>query len=203
VKNSLFILLALTLFPAYVFAVDGVVLINQSTVNAAGGFPYSITAPGSYKLSGNLTPPSSTGAIQISSDDVTLDLAGFAIVGNVGAFDLTPGITDAGQRKRIVIRNGFIRGFHNGILLTNSSRVLIEQMNVNSCVTSACFFSFSITVGQVALPANSIVRDNITDGLIQASCPTVVTSNVAFTFDFTSNSPFPCSFSNNIQASAP
>jgi len=34
---------------------EGVVLINQSTVMAAGGFPYVITQPGSYKLSGNLT----------------------------------------------------------------------------------------------------------------------------------------------------
>jgi hypothetical protein len=45
---------AALMFSAPAFAVDGVVLINQSTVMAAGGFPYKITQPGSYKLSGNL-----------------------------------------------------------------------------------------------------------------------------------------------------
>ena len=47
-------LIAMILVPACVYAVDGQVLINQSTVIAAGGFPYVISQPGSYKLSGNL-----------------------------------------------------------------------------------------------------------------------------------------------------
>ena len=47
--------IALTMVPVCGFAADGQVLINQSTVMAFGGFPYRITQPGSYKLSGNLT----------------------------------------------------------------------------------------------------------------------------------------------------
>ena len=43
------------MFATSAFAVDGQVLINQSTVMAAGGFPYIISNSGSYKLSGNLT----------------------------------------------------------------------------------------------------------------------------------------------------
>jgi hypothetical protein len=62
--------------------VDGVVLINQSTVTTAGGFPYRITQPGSYKLSGNLTvPDANTTAILITADNVTIDLNGFGILG--------------------------------------------------------------------------------------------------------------------------
>ena len=38
-----------TLIATSAFAIDGVVLINQSTVTAAGGFPYMITKTGSYK----------------------------------------------------------------------------------------------------------------------------------------------------------
>ena len=41
-KNAL-IFLAMTLVPACVYAVDGQVLINQATVNAAGVFPYVIS----------------------------------------------------------------------------------------------------------------------------------------------------------------
>src|SRR5436305_10093862 len=73
--------LAMALAPAFAFAIDGVTLINQSTVMAAGGFPYSITQPGSYKLTGNLVVPSLLNGILISASDVTLDLNGFTITG--------------------------------------------------------------------------------------------------------------------------
>ena len=52
--NKTFLLIAALAAPC-AFAVDGIVLINQSTVMAAGGFPYIISQPGSYKPSGNLT----------------------------------------------------------------------------------------------------------------------------------------------------
>src|SRR5947199_9680744 len=75
--------------PAY--AVDGVVLINQSAALAGNvtpgdtpGFPVTISVPGSYKLSGNLTvPDANTDAIVIASSDVTFDLNGFSIIGPV------------------------------------------------------------------------------------------------------------------------
>src|SRR5229473_5023508 len=69
------------LVPAYLYAVDGQVLINQSTLDAAGG-TYPITKPGSYKLSGNLIAKNQdTDVIAIATDHVTLDLNGFAILG--------------------------------------------------------------------------------------------------------------------------
>ena len=80
------------MFSTSVFAVDGVVLINQASVMAAGGFPYVITQSGSYRLSGNLTVPSGVDGIDINADNVTLDLNGFSIVGPVtcnGTLDTT------------------------------------------------------------------------------------------------------------------
>lgn len=65
--------------PALMFALDGQILINQTTVMAAGGFPYLISQPGSYKLSGNLIVPSYKDRIHIQSSNVTLDLNGFSI----------------------------------------------------------------------------------------------------------------------------
>ena len=35
-------------------AADGVIEINQASVKAAGGFPFVISQPGSYRLTGNL-----------------------------------------------------------------------------------------------------------------------------------------------------
>lgn len=71
------------------YAVDGVVLIDQNhalagsvTPGDAPGFPVTISQPGSYRLSGNLTVPNAnTTAIQITADHVSLDLNGFAIIG--------------------------------------------------------------------------------------------------------------------------
>jgi hypothetical protein len=117
-----------------VFAVDGVVLISQSTVTAAGGFPFKITQPGSYKLTTNLVVPADKGGIIVAAQDVTLDLNGFGITGAV-LCDVQ-GITCAplparetigieavigvvnGQANNIFgvnIKNGHVRGFTIGI----------------------------------------------------------------------------------------
>jgi hypothetical protein len=103
------------------FAVDGVTLINQSTVLAADGFPFGILQPGSYKLSGNLQVPAETNGIQIFASGVTLDLNGFSITGPITCQlqnctphkSVTTGIFYGNSRT--VIRNGHISGFDNGI----------------------------------------------------------------------------------------
>lgn len=61
-------------------AIDGVVLIDQAKVNAAGGFPFRITQAGSYRLAGNLVAPLGKTGIDISAgSSVSLDLNGFSI----------------------------------------------------------------------------------------------------------------------------
>ena len=85
------LVLATTLFIAapLALAVDGEKLINMAKVATGGltpgdtaGFPVTISQPGSYKLSGNLTVPNAnTNAILITSDHVTVNLNGFAILG--------------------------------------------------------------------------------------------------------------------------
>src|SRR2546428_10232429 len=73
------------------YAVDGVVLIDQNRALAGGvtpgdapGFPVTLSVAGSYRLSGNLTvPDANTSAIQVTADNVTIDLNGFTILGPV------------------------------------------------------------------------------------------------------------------------
>ena len=70
-------------------AVDGVIEINQAAALAGGitpcdapGFPVTISQPGSYRLTSNLiVPDAATNGIQITANDVTLDLNGFSIIG--------------------------------------------------------------------------------------------------------------------------
>jgi hypothetical protein len=107
------------------FAVDGVVLINQASVMAAGGFPFKLTEPGSYKLSGNLVVPANTTGIEIDAVDVTLDLNGFTISGPIVCDSTGHNCTQGGGSGQIAgvrsvaagstIRNGHVRGFNRGV----------------------------------------------------------------------------------------
>lgn len=142
-----------------VYAVDGIILIDQNRALAGNvtpgdtpGFPVSITQPGSYKLSGNLTVPDSmTTAIEISSDFVTVDLNGFSIIGPVDCSTLTPAGLCNGQKGRdtgvgikagvaftsaicfnLTIRNGTIQGMGSSGIDIFGDSILVEYMNVRS-----------------------------------------------------------------------
>ena len=97
-KRVFCVLAALAITSVSAWAIDGQVLINQSTVVSAGGFPYIISQPGSYKLSGNLTgfgncgyvmgfpnPQLTTCAIWIQTTNVVLDLNGFTVTGDTSS----------------------------------------------------------------------------------------------------------------------
>jgi hypothetical protein len=89
VSRSLLWASALTALAQGLPAVDGVKLIDQKAALAGKvtpldmpGFPVTISEPGSYRLAGNLeVPDAATTAIQITADNVTLDLNGFTISG--------------------------------------------------------------------------------------------------------------------------
>jgi hypothetical protein len=123
--SALVLGIALMMVPVCGFAIDGQVLINQSTVIASGGFPYRITQSGSYKLSGNLALNTSQNAnysgpggpadvaILIDANNISLDLNGFSITitDTVGKALGHPfyGVLEAGTFSQIAITNGSIR----------------------------------------------------------------------------------------------
>ena len=155
-KNILFGLSILTVtlgcIPA--FAVDGVVLINQSQALAGNvtpgdtpGFPVTLSQAGSYRLTGDLiVPDANTTAIRITADHVTLDLNGFAIVGptvctsspancppiaqGIG-IQADNGPTADGPRGTKIL-NGTVRGMGStGIFITGAGSV-VERVVVDS-----------------------------------------------------------------------
>jgi len=101
-------------FAASAGAVDGTIEINQAKVLAAGGFPYAISVSGSYRLTGNLTVPVSTNAINVSAANVTIDLNGFLITGPGSTSTIPIGINSAGQ-SGVTVENGAISGFGLGV----------------------------------------------------------------------------------------
>jgi hypothetical protein len=140
-KKAILLALGAILLPTVGFAVDGVVLINQSTVMAAGGFPYTISQPGSYKLSGNLVVPNlNTTAIRIATDFVTIDMAGFSII---GPNDCSSGTCQSGSGDGIdtlanhvyfnlTIRNGTIQGMGRSGLYLWGDSMIVEYVHARS-----------------------------------------------------------------------
>lgn len=132
------------------YAVDGVVEINQAKILATGGFPYVISASGSYRLTSNISvsalpSPANRTAIRLDIGNVVLDLNGFTISGPVQCNGPSPatlvctptatfvglgyGITDGGAQRNIVIKNGIVTGMgRDGIGLTASDQVQVDNV---------------------------------------------------------------------------
>jgi hypothetical protein len=124
------VLASLTALPAA--AVDGEILINQAKINAGGitpgdtaGFPATISRAGHYKLSANLVVPGGVNGIEVTTNDVVIDLNGFTIRSN------SPNKIDnaihAINVNRLRVGNGTITGFAAGIYNLNGRFAVIEN----------------------------------------------------------------------------
>jgi parallel beta-helix repeat protein len=68
--------------------------------------PYTIAGAGSYYVTSNLVGSVSQYGIRITSDNVTLDLSGYTLIGVPGSLD---GVGVTGAHRNIVVRNGTVR----------------------------------------------------------------------------------------------
>ena len=117
--------------PSSSAAVDGVVEINQARAGAGAitggdlaGFPVTLDAGGSYRLTSDLVVPDSVGGVVIDASDVTLDLNGFSIV-YTGTATFRDGILVTSETN-VEIRNGSVRSFsRTGIFSTLSTDVRV------------------------------------------------------------------------------
>ena len=160
--------------PAY--AVDGVVLINQAvalngnvTPGDAPGFPVTISVPGSYRLSSNLTvPDANTTAIDVLADNVTIDLNGFSIIGPVSCVGFPAKCNQDGQgvgiqtnvHTNLKIFNGNVQGMGNHGIVALGFSNLIEKVHATSnagsgieagpAIVNLCTASFNGVTGLIA-----------------------------------------------------
>ncbi|HZO55191.1 MAG TPA: hypothetical protein VFB63_20955 [Bryobacteraceae bacterium] len=173
-----------------VFAVDGVVLIDQNRALAGNvtpgdtpGFPVTLSQPGSYRLSGNLSVPSGQNAILIAAQNITIDLNGFSITTPVqlqigGAI----GIVSNGIAlpNNIKIHNGTIEGFIGPFNLYAFAPAgyqacrycILEDLNLRWGLPGA---SSSIDLGMY----NRVRNVTASTHNINVFCPSVVTGVVA------------------------
>ena len=101
--------------------------------------PYTISEPGSYYLTTNLTTTADYGVI-IRASGVTLDLMGFALSGggmNYGVF-----VDGATNRvvEAVVVRNGAVKNFHIGIRAEYSLGGRFEQLAISDNISDGVYF---------------------------------------------------------------
>jgi hypothetical protein len=166
--------------PLAAAAVDGVIEINQAAALAGGvtpgdapGFPVSLNAPGSYRLTGALVvPDGTTTAILVDAGSVAIDLNGFSITcaapctGNTGfGIDVVVALDHFGTS----VRNGTIKGMGAGALdLLGDATV--ENMTLTDNGGAGIF-----AIGAI-LVRGCVVRGNAGDG-IRVSGGSVVDHN--------------------------
>jgi len=91
--------------------------------------PFTISSPGSYYLTGNLTGVSGQAGITIMASYVTLDLNGFSLIGVAGSLD---GINSSlSVLEHLVIRNGVIRNWGGrGLSSFDTTEVHAEDLRL-------------------------------------------------------------------------
>src|SRR6516164_2934914 len=88
----------------------------------------TISQPGSYKLVSNLAITGGNGCLLVTAGGVTIDLAGFSIIGQQAG---GAGVHADPFLRGISVRNGSISGFVEGVELAASSGSIVEGIRVS------------------------------------------------------------------------
>jgi parallel beta-helix repeat protein len=184
---------AMLAWAASVGAVDGTVEINQAKVTAAGGFPYKITASGSYRLTSNLNPPASTDGLDTSASNVTIDLNGFAIIGP-GSSTISPTGVSATGENDVTVENGTVTGFGIGVEVGEFGIVRNVHADVNGsgiqagdntviedCTANNCTLTIepAINCGPACTISGNTANGNAAMGIACAGNGCEISDNVA------------------------
>lgn len=163
----------------------------------SGGFPVTLANPGSYRLTSNLTTGDiDTTLVEISSDDVHLDLNGFSLIGPVSCPQVgvdpavcpNPGDGDGiaanSNVVNVAIRNGGIHGMGrhgiDGSFLETSVTDVIANENAGHGIhvlTGTVRDSIAISNGNngifaasLALCIDNIANHNANVGIQSCTC---------------------------------
>ncbi len=119
-----------------------------------------IDRPGTYRLAADIVGAENTAGIVITADHVTLDLAGFSVVGKTGSLS---GIRVVGARTNVSIRNGTVRGWGgHGIDLADATESHAEFLRVTENAGDGVRLGANSTVIEIQSWSNA--RDGVIAG---------------------------------------
>ncbi len=170
-------------------AADGTLEIHQTCAVTGGcfpgdaaGFPVTISASGSYRLTSNLTMPNEFAfGIEITASNVSIDLNGFAIAGPVVCSGIpivcTPsttgggGIRTIGDVRSTKVANGTLRGLGGSGINLGRASTAMDLLVLSNRGSGIDVGSDSVVIGNVVaenatsgiwVGGGSVVRDNTT-----------------------------------------
>jgi parallel beta-helix repeat protein len=150
--------------------------IVVNATNTPGDFNcvFKITQSGSYYLAGNVTSVGGKSGIKIEADNVTLDLNGYAVLGDGSA---AKGITIdlAGAGRNLALLNGTIRGWG----LAGVEVSFAENARLDGLRASNNGFN-GLTAGQNALVTNCTALENDGNGIVVANRGSVIGCTAGF-----------------------
>ncbi len=92
---------------------------------------FTITAPGSYYLTSNLSAPADADGIVVNASNVTIDLNGFSLIGH-GSGANTAGVNVQGTQLNLCVKNGTITGFSVAGILGDISSSRFEKLIIDA-----------------------------------------------------------------------
>jgi hypothetical protein len=123
----------------------------QSLAGDAGN-SFIINQPGSYYLTGNINATGGKHGISVQADSVTLDLNGFALIGEATGSGI--GINVPVVRNSLCIHNGIVRNWRShGVAALNASSSALERLRAVSNLG-----------GGLMIGNESVVRDCVMTG---------------------------------------
>jgi parallel beta-helix repeat protein len=147
--------------------------------------PFTITNPGTYYLTTNLTGIS---GILVNTNDVTIDLNGFTLTGGTG-----DGIVAGTSRTNLAVFNGTVRNWVNGMNInarySRAERVLAYNnggaglgLGTEEGMVIGCA-AVSNHINGIVVGANSLVKDCVSifngSGIVVVGAGTTVLSSIA------------------------
>jgi hypothetical protein len=130
--------------------------IATNTTPGDGGAQFVITNAGSYYLTENISGVGGKDGISIRSDNVTLDLNGFAMVGLNGGFSGSA-IIVPGAFKNLCVRNGTIQGWGStALLFFNAKASRLERLQVSDSGGSGIYAGNDFTVSDCTSVSNGV-----------------------------------------------
>jgi hypothetical protein len=114
--------------------------------------PFTINTPGSYYLTTNLTGSGGNSGIIISADNVTLDLAGFALIGVANSLD---GVRATGTRYNLRVHNGTVSAWRqDGVDALAAENSHFENLRISGSTGAGLKSGFGCSITQCKADGN-------------------------------------------------
>jgi hypothetical protein len=142
--------------------------VDATHTGSGGSAEFLISQPGSYYLSTNIVGVSGEHGINISANNVTLDLNGFSLLGVSSAGD---GIYIHLGYTNVTVHNGIISGWGNDGIECYANNALLEDIIVSTNSYNGVYF------GSGGVIRDCLVENNAANGIYVAGSGSLIFGN--------------------------